>query len=387
MLNKKCLSILIALVLAVSCLGALAEAALVEQTAEVVAVLDSLEKIDKYGDPKLSITSGEFAAAGFQYEDLVTVRFAGQEIVVPVVPEYRYVAAQHAGLVMWKDAEKPVELEIFNGSFAGFYGLATKTTNEDKTFFWTANEGIELPLEFSISLYEEGGYHEQYLIYDLGRTDEKSDYPSLTDEQFANFRAVTTTGMGENKLFRASSPVNPSIGRNAYADDAARAHQIKTVVNLADDQASAEKYENFANTYYSALRVIYLNLGVDFAKTNVAGLADGLRGIGAGEAPFLIHCNEGQDRAGFTAFLLESLMGASYEELKADYMTTYFNYYGVMTDSEQYNAIWNNVSKSLAGYLGIEQLEGADLVAAAEAYVLGTGLTQSELEALKAALR
>ena len=62
------------------------------------------------------------------------------------------------------------------------------------------------------------------------------DYPHLTDLEFANFRAVTTTGMGKGKLYRSSSPVNPWGNRNLIADNAARAVGIKTFVNLADTE-------------------------------------------------------------------------------------------------------------------------------------------------------
>ena len=86
-------------------------------------------------------------AAGFEYADYVTVEFLDQKLTLPVIPEYRYVGAREAGLVAWKDASKPVELEVFNGSFAAGYGLATKTTNPDKSYVWNANEGVTFPVE------------------------------------------------------------------------------------------------------------------------------------------------------------------------------------------------------------------------------------------------
>ena len=45
---------------------------------------------------------------------------------------------------------------------------------------------------------------------------------------------ISTTGIGYGTLYRSSSPVNPEISRNAYADAAIEAAGIKTVVNLAD---------------------------------------------------------------------------------------------------------------------------------------------------------
>lgn len=54
-------------------------------------------------------------------------------------------------------------------------------------------------------------------------------YPDLSDEQFANFRAITTTGIGAGKLYRSSSPVNPETNRNLIADRAVSAGITKLV--------------------------------------------------------------------------------------------------------------------------------------------------------------
>ena len=54
------------------------------------------------------------------------------------------------------------------------------------------------------------------------------------------------------------------------------------------------------------------------------------------QPPYLIHCNEGKDRCGFCCILLESLAGASLEEVRNDYMTTFFNLYGMVKGTERY---------------------------------------------------
>ena len=354
---------------------------------KVVTTAPATTEIDKYGDVRLSITSGDFLAAGFAYADLVTVEFLNQTLTLPVIPEYRYVGAREAGLVVWADETKPVELEVFNGSFAANYGLATKTTAEDKSYVWNANEGVTFPVEVTITLAVKDGYRDQYEIFDLKRTNERNDYLDLTDEQFANFRAVATTGMGKNILYRSSSPVNPEIGRNTYADKAAQAHGVKTFINLADNQAKAEAYEDYADTYYSKQNVDFLGLGVDFlSETNRTGLAEGLRYLATHEGPYLVHCNEGQDRAGFVSALLECLMGATLDEVKADYTTTYQNYYGVKSGTKQYTTISNNIVKNLKTVFGVEELTDATLAAQAEAYIKGLGLTDEEVAKLRANL-
>ena len=177
--------------------------------------------------------------------------------------------------------------------------------------------------DVSFAMKEQGGYYDQWVMHQLVRSENREDYPDLTDEAYANFRAVTTTGIGAGKLYRSSSPVNPEINRNHQADAAAEKVGVKTFVNLADAEETMKGYEGFADSYYSKQNYICLNLGVDFSSEEFRhGLAEGLRFIAKGEAPFLVHCNEGKDRAGFaTAIVLESL-GASRDDIIEDYLIT-----------------------------------------------------------------
>ena len=344
----------------------------------------SVEEIDKYGDIRLSITSGELAAKGFQYADYVTVSFNGQSVKLPVIPEYRYVGAKASALVMWRDGTKPVELEVFNGSFAETYGLAERKTNEDGTRYHVALDGVTFPVEMTIALEEKGGYSDTYAIFDLTRTDERSDYAGLSDAQFANFRMVTTTGMGANKLYRASSPVNPSIGRNTYADNAAQASGVKSFINLADSAESAAKYAGYADSYYSKQNILFLNLGVDFTtELNRKGVAEAMTFLATAPTPVLVHCNEGQDRAGFMSALLECLMGATLDEVIQDYMVTFYNYYGVKAGTDQYTKLSNNIIKNLKTAFNVEDLAKVDLTKEAEEYLKELGVSAADIAAVK----
>lgn len=389
---RKTLSLFLALTmmlsLALSAPGALAQA--LEASAEpalVSTTAPSVEEIDKYGDIRLSITAGELASMGYAYADLVTVSFLDQTVILPVIPAYRYVGAKASGLVMWEDPTKPVELEVFNGSFAESYGLAKRMTKEDGTRYHVPMEGISFPIDVTIQLYEQGGYANTYMVFDLNRTDERADYAHLNDEQFANFRMVTTSGMGAGKLFRASSPVNPSIGRNGYADAAAQANQIKSFINLADSKESAAKYAGYEESYYSKQDVLFLNLGVDFtSELNRAGVVEAMNFLAKAQTPVLVHCNEGQDRAGFVSALLECLMGASEAEVVQDYMATFYNYYGVTAGTEQYTQIAGNIAKHLRTAFALEDLSGADLAAEAQEYLLELGVSQQTIDGVKANL-
>ena len=110
------------------------------------------------------------------------------------------------------------------------------------------------------------------------------------------------------------------------------------------------------------------------------GLAEGLRFFAANKGTYYVHCTEGKDRAGFVSALLECLMGATYDEVVADYMVTYYNYYGVEPGTDKYEAIANsNIIKTLQNAFGVEDLSKADLQKGAKDYMKAIGLTDAEI--------
>lgn len=376
---KRSLSLLLTLCLAM----ALALPALAD---EAITVAD----IQKYGNLVLSVTGTQFLSLGYAAGDIVTASINGQALDMPVGSSYSDVdqGSMICRVVVNPESnEDYVLLAINMDDLATTLGIAAKEKTEaDPGYIWNYN--VETPVAVSFEMKEKGGYYDQWVLRQLVRSQNREDYPDLSDEAYANFRAVATTGMGENKLYRSSSPVNPEINRNKEADAAAAAAGVKTFVNLADNTETMQAYEGFADTYYAKQQIIGLNLGVDYTADEFkAGLADGLRFIAANEAPFLVHCNEGKDRVGFTIAVLEALMGATADEITADYMVTYFNFYGVQPGTEQYDSIAaSNIQKSLASAFGMASIFDGDLQAAAVNYLAAIGLSADEIAAVQAKL-
>ena len=348
--------------------------------------LDANVWMTKYGNVYTDCKAKDFMGKlGFSWGDLVTVKFLDKTLTLPVVPTYSYVDSGKPAIIVEKDADgKPtgyVSMAINMGNFAETYELAKKHTNEDKTWYWTAWEGVTYPVEVTFKMAEKGGYMAEYIMHDLQRTNDRADYPDLSDAEFGNFRNIATTGMGKDVLYRGSSPINPELGRNTYVDAALKQAGVNVIMNLANSQEEAEAYEGFADTYYSGQKVIYLNLGVDFSAPEFQkGLAEGLRFFAANKGTYYVHCTEGKDRAGFVSALLECLMGATYDEVVADYMVTYYNYYGVEPGTDKYDAIANsNIIKTLQNAFGVEDLSKADLQKGAKDYMKAIGLTDAEI--------
>jgi len=359
-----------------------------EETAVIIGGLDNNIWTTKYGNIYCNCAVADFFAIGYELGDLVTVKFLDKELVLPVVPTYSYVDSGKAAIIASiTETGAPtgyISFAINMGNFAETYGIAIKNTDAEGNWWWTACEGVTFPIEITFEMAEKEGYMAEYLLHDLNRTNNREDYAHLSDADFANFRNIATTGMGKNLLYRSSSPINPEMGRSAYADAAMKAAGITVVMNLADSVEDAKSYEGFADTYYAGQKVICLGLGVDFAaKDFQEGLAKGLKFFAENKGIYLVHCTEGKDRAGFVSALLECLMGASYEEVVADYMVTYYNYYGVEPGTEKYEAIANsNIIKSLQKAFDVEDLSKADLAAEAKAYVKSLGLSDNEIQNL-----
>ena len=257
------------------------------------------------------------------------------------------------------------------------------------------------PLQVSISMKEKGGY---LLGLDIMRNTQYMDtyleaYPDLSIEEFANFRDVHTTGMGKNKLYRSSSPIYLYLGRNYYADSLAQVAGIATFVNLADSENEAYSNKGYETTYYSTQNVIFLGIPPEFFSTSFKeGLVKGFRYMIEHEGPYLLHCTYGMDRTGFTIAVLEALMGASVEEIQADYAKTFSNYFTVIDskqvtlNDQQVDFFKSVVLRNLRAVYHAEGIEvpetdDADWVTATENYLEKLGMTPQEISELKDRLK
>ena len=352
---------------------------------EPIQIKTTIYEIAKHGNLILYMYGADLFDKGFEHGDIVEIAIGEKTWDAPLCTSYSDVDNGVAVLRAISPTDGVV-LAINMDDFATTAGIAEKTTiGEDPGYRW--DYLMESPVEITITMKEKGGYREEWLIRQLVRTNDRADYAHLSDEAFANFRVINTTGMGKGVLYRSSSPINPAYGRNTYADKAAENAGIMTVVNLADP---SNIYEGTESSYYNTCQVVYVNLGMDvLSDATLSGIAEGMRFIINNDGPYLIHCNEGKDRAGFVSALLECLMGATIDEVIDDYMVTYYNYYGVEKGSEKYDAVVNNnLIKVLNTTFKVDDVYKANLVAEATAFLMeDADLTAEEVAALKSKLR
>lgn len=368
---KKIISLLLVFVMVFS----LTSFAFAEEGTAVVT--GTVKEVQKYGNLTMDIEPKALYDAGYKLGDILKVTLGDTILEIPFCTSYSDVDT--GGLVVRDDqANNLLVVAVNMGNFSTTYN---------------AKAGDAL----TFSLLEKEGYLGEYLIRQLKRTDVRADY--ATDSIFANFRSIAASGINPAVLYRSSSPVNNELGRAAYADALAEAVGIKTVINLADSKDEINSYivsEGFDSDYYKSLyengQVISLNMGVDIAGEDFGKkLAEGLRFMSKNNGPYLVHCTEGKDRAGFVSALLECLMGADFNEVVTDYMTTYENYYKIEKGSEQYNSIaQSNIITSLTTVVcGMDKgsdISKTDLSKAAENYLEKIGMTKAEIKELKSKL-
>ena len=256
------------------------------------------------------------------------------------------------------------------------------------------------PIKVTISMKEKGGFlfglemrYAQYMDYYI------ENYPELSVEEFANFREVRTTGMGKNKLYRSSSPIDNCLGRNLKADSLAKEAGVATFINLADSEESAKSFKGFDSSYYSSQNAIFLAMPVEFfTRSFQKRLVKGFRFMIEHDGPYLVHCTYGMDRTGFTISVLEALMGATSEDIQADYAKTFSNYYNVVEgrqvplNEQQVDFFKNVVTRNLQAVYHAERIEvpdidNADWATATEKYLRVLGMTPEEVAALKSKLK
>ena len=361
--------------------------------AEAVPEIEAgIAAVSKYGNIVLTVGPQSMRELGYEPADIVTVKINDFEIDMPIGTSFTDVDSGEPVCCFRTNSLgiEVVELSINAGNFALVNGIAEyRIIEEDPGYELMFFDGFDASASVVISMAEKQGFAEEYAMHQLGatRTNNREDYADLSDEEYANFRAVETDGMGTNTLFRSSSPINPALNRNEEADEALLNSLVRTVMNMADSEETLKKYADYNLTNYSSCDIIALNMSMDFSSGDFQQkLAEGFRFLASHDGPYLIHCVEGKDRTGFAVGVLECLMGATADEVVQDYMLTYINFYGIEPGTEQYDQIAaGNIEATLCRAFGIQSIreDDIDLSTCAEKWLEDIGMKREEIFALR----
>lgn len=342
-----------------------------DNKAEIVQA--NVIKIEKYGHAVLDITTADFIAAGYDLGDVVCVSFGTYEYTMPFYDGY-YSNPQNL-MLRGSTLEDYIAVCINYGDFS-------------------SEKNINIGDTARITMSEKAGMRDIQELYSLQYSNNLNDYSDA--ETFANFRAVTAGRIKEGKLYRTASPINNETGRANFANNFIESVGVATVLNLSDSYQDVEKYlanTNCNSEYYRNLyangKVIAVDLTGNFYSDEFAySVVEGLNFLAKNEPPYCIHCTEGKDRTGFTAMILEALLGATLDEIIDDYMLSFYNYYGINKDKEpkRYQAVLNvNLMEMLSHVTGesVERLYDINLETSITSYLIGVGMAQNDILTLK----
>ncbi len=349
------------------------------------ATESGVSSITTSGALVLSLSSRELRDAGFELGDIVKVSVGDVTEDVPYCKSYGEVLI---GKPLLYQSGGIVYLSCSYGHYALERGLAEWDGKD-----WRLRDGKDLAsLRVTLDMVQKGGYLNTRLSLKLNdATDARSDYAS--DAIFANFREVKGGRLGSGALYRSSIPSSSTRPRAPYADALAREAGIKTVLNLANSPERLKKnIESPAckNFYY---RELYENNAVIARSLPVApnessfrtSLAEELRFAIGRDGPYLVHCAEGKDRAGFVCFLLGALMDATPEELERDYGESFVNYYHLSRGDDRYSLHVNDglayFYRSIGGRGAFAESE--NLSSLAHEWLRSIGMTDDEISILE----
>jgi protein tyrosine/serine phosphatase len=143
-----------------------------------------------------------------------------------------------------------------------------------------------------------------------------------------NFREINMGNISQKTVYRSSHPIynGRQIAEIILSANNAR---IKTILNLSDSIQSLQSKAISCPWYKKIVdsgNVLALHISMSFNALDrgfCKKLKEGLEFMINREPPYLIHCEAGIDRTGFLSAILESFMGANFDDMAKDYMLSF----------------------------------------------------------------
>ena len=345
-----------------------------DDTKSVPTLEGKIVSYNEFGAAMLDFTETDMTKAGFTLGDVVSITVDGKEIVMPYYDGYY----------------------TRNGEY-----LCVAYPTYPSICFTANNVGLPEELmgleghAVTVRMKEKGGCIDVQQALSMKYTNDREDYDLISDAAFANARGVSAGKMASGILYRSSSPFSNEINRAKYVSEYLEQAKVMTVLNLTDTEEKMAAYDMpaYSRSLWEGGQVILCPLKADpTADDYNQRLVAALKELPSRPAPYVVHCTEGKDRTGYVCALLEGLCGATYEEIVADYLITYDNYYQItpVKDPALCNTLVSlRLNTCLMYYAGVTdeaQLPEVDYAKAFASYLLSHGMSQQQLDALVQAL-
>ena len=345
-----------------------------DDTKSVPTLEGKIVSYNEFGAAMLDFTETDMTKAGFTLGDVVSITVDGKEIVMPYYDGYYTRNGEYLCV-----------------AYPTYPSICFTANNVGLPEELTGLEGHAV----TVRMKEKGGCIDVQQALSMKYTNEREDYALISDAAFANARGVSAGKMASGILYRSSSPFSNEINRAKYVSEYLEQAKVMTVLNLTDTEEKMSAYDMpaYSRSLWVGGQVILCPLKADpTADDYNQRLVAALKELPSRPAPYVVHCTEGKDRTGYVCALLEGLCGATYEEIVADYLITYDNYYQItpVKDPALCNTLVSlRLNTCLMYYAGVTdeaQLPEVDYAKAFASYLLSHGMSQQQLDALVQAL-
>ena len=345
-----------------------------DDTKSVPTLEGKIVSYNEFGAAMLDFTETDMTKAGFTLGDVISITVDGKEIVMPYYDGYYTRNGEYLCV-----------------AYPTYPSICFTANNVGLPEELTGLEGHAV----TVRMKEKGGCIDVQQALSMKYTNDREDYDLISDAAFANARGVSAGKMASGILYRSSSPFSNEINRAKYVSEYLEQAKVMTVLNLTDTEEKMAAYDMpaYSRSLWEGGQVILCPLKADpTADDYNQRLVAALKELPSRPAPYVVHCTEGKDRTGYVCALLEGLCGATYEEIVADYLITYDNYYQItpVKDPALCNTLVSlRLNTCLMYYAGVTdeaQLPEVDYAKAFASYLLSHGMSQQQLDALVQAL-
>ena len=345
-----------------------------DDTKSVPTLEGKIVSYNEFGAAMLDFTETDMTKAGFTLGDVISITVDGKEIVMPYYDGYYTRNGEYLCV-----------------AYPTYPSICFTANNVGLPEELTGLEGHAV----TVRMKEKGGCIDVQQALSMKYTNDREDYALISDAAFANARGVSAGKMASGILYRSSSPFSNEINRAKYVSEYLEQAKVMTVLNLTDTEEKMAAYDMpaYSRSLWEGGQVILCPLKADpTADDYNQRLVAALKELPSRPAPYVVHCTEGKDRTGYVCALLEGLCGATYEEIVADYLITYDNYYQItpVKDPALCNTLVSlRLNTCLMYYAGVTdeaQLPEVDYAKAFASYLLSHGMSQQQLDALVQAL-
>lgn len=336
----------------------------------VPTIIGKITSYNEFGAAMLDFTEEDMEEAGFTLGDVVSITVDEKELIMPYYDGYYSRTGEF--------------LCVAYPTYPSICFTANNTGLPDEL------QGLE-GYTVVVRMYEPGGSIDVQRALSMKYTNDRSEYPEETDDAFANARAVTAGSIANGALHRSSSPFCNDINRAYYVSEYMERERVETVLNLADTEEKMLSYDMppYSRALWEDGNVILCPLKADPTADDYNNkLIAALKEMATRPAPYIVHCMEGKDRTGYVCALLEGLCGATYEEIVADYLVTYDNYYRITPERAPelcQTLVSLRLNTCLMYYAGVNdesQLPYVDYANAFSRYLLSHGMSAKQIDAL-----